>query len=753
MAAAGLVKKYFMKRDFFNSEPVDGIDRVDGRQKVTGTAKYSAEYGFKNISYGVLVSSTIAKGRILSIDAKQALGQPGVLTVLSHINAPKIPGYDAGANPAAPAPGPQPLRIFYDDRVYFNGQAIALVIADSLERAVYAASLVKATYKEEDGQTNLLANAGRAALPAGTRFADYVRGEANAYKSAPVSVEHQYIMPIDVHNPMEPHSIIAAWDGDGKVTVYDKTQGVKSTQKTIMDAFKLGEQQVQVYSQFVGGAFGSALRTWPHVIAAVLGAKVVTRPLKLVLARGQMFTMVGYRPFSLQKIGLGAAPDGKLTGITHEAIGQTSSYEEFTDRTVGSSKFLYACPNVNTSYKIVPLDVSTPTWMRGPGDATGSFALESAMDELSYALKMDPLELRLRNYADTDPDRKLPWSSKYLKECYELGAERIGWSKRDPRPGSMRSGGMMVGIGMSTGIFGANRGKAAAKARLMANGSLVIQSAATDIGPGTGTAMVLIASEVMGMHPSKIVFEMGDSSYPQAPTQGGSTLLSTVGSAVNDVCEALKIKLTEMVRGSDIPGFESAASEDIKFKNGSISVKSKEDAVVSFTELLNKQHVPHVEVTHESMPGEERQRYSMYSFLVHFVEVHVHPATGVVKVNRVVSVADAGKVVSKKTAISQLIGGVVGGIGMALMEAGVMDHRYGRYVNNNLADYYVPVNADIPQIEALFIDKKDPYTNPMGSKGLGEIAIVGFAAAVANAVYHATGKRIRELPITPDKLI
>ncbi len=742
-----------MKHEFFNTKPVDGIDRVDGRQKVTGAARYAADYQLPGMSYGVLVASTITRGQISHIDTTTALLQPGVLAILSHVNAPKIPGYARSTNPATPANGSQPLRVFFDGQVYFNGQPIALVIADSLERAKHAAAFVKTTYQELPHQTDLLANASLAALPTGTRFADYIRGTPDAYKSAPVQVEAHYTMPVDVHNPMELHSIIAGWDEAGKVTVYDKTQGIKSDQRTIMEAFALTESQVQVYSEFVGGAFGSALRTWPHVVAAVLGARVVGRPLKLVLDRDQMFTMVGYRPFSLQKIGLGATADGRLTGITHEAIAQTSRYEEFTDRTVGLSKFLYACPNVHTSYKIVPLDVSTPTWMRGPGDATGSFALESAMDELSYALKMDPLVLRLRNYAETNPEQNLPWSSKYLRECYAIGAERIGWYKRNPEPRSMRAGRMMVGYGVSSGTFGAGRGRASAKARLTADGKLVIQSAATDIGPGTGTAMVMIASALMGMNRADVVFELGDSSFPPAPTQGGSTLLSTVGSAVNDVCVALQRKLTEMLRLGGPASFKNASQADFIFRDNGIGLLSKPGLHISYVDVLKNARLPSVELIQESMPGEERQKYAMYAFSVHFVEVHVDPVTGSVKVHRVVSVVDTGKIVSLKTATSQLIGGVVGGIGMALMEAGVMDHRYGKYVNNNLAGYHVPVNADVPLIEALFIDKKDPFTNPMGSKGLGEIAIVGFAAALANAVFHATGRRIRDLPITPDKLL
>jgi xanthine dehydrogenase YagR molybdenum-binding subunit len=389
--------------------------------------------------------------------------------------------------------------------------------------------------------------------------------------------------------------------------------------------------------------------------------------------------------------------------------------------------------------------------MRGPGESTGSFALECAMDEMSYALKLDPLEFRLRNYAETDQEKNLPWSSKHLRECYQVGSDRIGWSQRNPRPASMREGEMLLGYGMGSGVFNASRNRAVVLARIYANGSLLLQSAVSDGGPGTATAMVQIASEIMGINAEKIKFELGNSSYPMGPTQGGSTTTSTLGSAVHDACAALRKKLVELC--TEVPGLKTAAAGDVIFKEGGFTLASSPSVKISYADILKQQNLPQLEVTEESKSGEERQRYSMYSFSVHFTIVHVHPATGVVKVKRVVSVTDAGRIVSLKTAESQVIGGVIGGMGMALMEEAVMDHRYGRYVNNNFADYHIPVHADMPQIEPIFINKKDPYINPMGTKGLGEISMVGFAPALVNAVYHATGKRIRELPITPDKLL
>jgi xanthine dehydrogenase YagR molybdenum-binding subunit len=732
-------------------QQVNALDRVDGKQKVTGAAKYAAEHQIQGLAYAVLVESTIAKGRIKNIDTKQAERAPGVLTILHHGNAPKVPGYETGKDPAKPPTGGEPFRIFQNARIYFAGQPIAVVVADTYERALYAASLVKAEYNDDEHETSVEKNIDKAKLPTGPRFADYVRGEANAYKNAPVKIEHEYILPREVHNPMELHATTAYWEGD-RVTVYEKTQGIKSTQRSIMDAFKLKEENVEVKADFVGGGFGSALRAWPHVIAAVMASKKIGKPVKLMLTRPQMFTMVGFRPYTRQKIGLGATQDGNLVGITHEAVAETSTYEEFTEGTVNMAKFMYACPNVNTSYKIVSLDVSTPTWMRGPGEATGAYALESAMDELAYALSMDPIELRIKNYAETDPQTNRPWSSKFLKECYEKGAEAIGWKERNPRPMSMRAGEWLVGYGMGSGPFGAGRGRAAVKAVLLANGTLVLQSAVSDSGPGTATAMVGVASEAFGLPPNKISFELGDSSLPPGPTQGGSTTTSTLGSAVYDTCIALKQKLSELL-AKDASTFKDVKPEDLVFDKGFITSKTDASKRIAYTDVLKNNNLSELEVTKDTQGGDERNKYSMYSFAVHFVQVHVHPLTGVVRVKKVVTVADAGKIVNKKTAGSQMIGGAVGGIGMALMEEGVFDHRFGRYVNNNLADYHVPVHADVPHIEALFIDKPDPVVNPIGSKGLGEIAIIGFAAAVANAVYHATGKRIRELPITPDKVL
>ncbi|PWS29578.1 xanthine dehydrogenase family protein molybdopterin-binding subunit [Pedobacter yonginense] len=699
----------------------DENDRVDGFLKVTGGAKYFAEYELPGLTYGVLVTSTITKGKITSLNTKEAEKAPGVIAVLSHLNKPSAPAYEQE--------GGSPMKIFYTDKIFYNGQPIAIVVANTFERATYAASLVKATYAKEAFNTDLEKALKDTKAKKLQGQPDYKRGTENAYKTAEVKIEQEYVLPIETHNPMELHGIIADWRPANKVTVYAKTQGVKATQGTIANVFKIPIENIQVNSEFVGGGFGMALRTWPLEIATVMASKHIGKPVKLVITRMQMFTMVGNRPAAIQKVGLGATKDGKLTGITHKAFGESSTYENFTEGVVNMAKFMYQCDNVNTSYTIVPVDLGVPIWMRGPGEATGAFALESAIDELAHELDMDPLDFRIKNDPEMDQQKNKPFSSKNLKEAYKLGADKIGWSKRKNKPGSLVEGSWKTGYGVSVGVFNANRGKASVKGILKADGTLVLQSATSDIGPGTGTGMGLIASKLLNIPTSKITFELGDSSLPPAPSQGGSATLSTIGSAVNDVCVALKSTIAELAANSNM------------------------DATSKFVDVLKKNNLPSIEVTKESQSGKERDSYSMYSFSIHFVQVKVHSLTGVVKISKIVSVGDSGKIVSPKTARSQMVGGAVGGIGMALTEESILDHRYGRYINNNFADYHVPVNADVPEIEVIFIDKPDYLVNPMGAKGMGEIALIGFSAALANAVFNATGKRIRKLPITPDKIL
>ena len=700
------------------------LNRVEARAKVTGAAKYAADYHFENLAHGVLVASSITRGQITAIDSTAAEKAPGVLLVLSHLNVPEVPGYAQPPSQPAPIFTGREFTPFMSNEVHFNMQPVAMVIAATLEQAQYAAALVKVQYKEEKHET--LPTSPYAKIVTPQKSSDYVRGDANAWQQAPVKVEQEYQTPVQVHNPMEPHATTAYWPNSNKLLIYNKTQSVKTTQQQFARYFKLNPDDVEVHAPYVGGAFGSSSKVWPHEMAAVMAAKKTGKPVKVACTREQVFNMVGYRPYSLQKYSLGAQNDGTLLGISHEAMGSTSQYEQFTERITEPTKSLYKCANLATQYRLIHLDMSTPCPARGPGETSGSFAMESAMDELAYALQMDPLALRLKNFSDIDLMNNKPWASNYLKDCYRIGAEKFGWSKRNPKPRSMHEGEMLVGMGMSAGIYKAERTGASAGITFYADGRVIIQSSVADTGPGSATIMTQIAADALGIPVEQVGIEWANSTFPFAPPQYGSHTTASTGSAVHDAAMALKQKFINIDSSSPQP---------------------------NYTAVLKKQGLRELSVVTESKADAENGKYSGKSFSANFVEVHVHPAMGTVKVTRVVSVIDAGRVMNHKTAHSQVLGSVVWGIGIALTEQGVVDHRYGRYVNNNLADYHVPTHADVPQIDVHFIDKADTVIDPMGAKGLGEIGLIGFTAAVANAVYHATGKRIRALPITPDKVM
>lgn len=702
------------------------LRRVDGHLKVTGQARYAAEHPVPGCTHGVLVTSTVARGRIRRLDTAAAERAPGVLAIVSHLNAPKVPGYQRPETSRNPRVEGQEFRVFFDEQVHFSNQPVALAIAETLEQARHAASLVRVEYEAAAHQTDLAQHLATGREP--TREKDYHRGQPQAWRTAPVRVEEEYHTPIHIHNPMEMHAAIALWEGNA-LTVYNKTQGPKLAQEDLMRMWQLPAEKVRVHSLFVGGAFGGASRIWPPEMAAIMGAKKVGRPVKVMARREQEFNLVGYRPQSIQKVAIGATADGTLVGISHEAHGLTSQHEQFAERILHPTKTAYAVPNLDATYRTVALDLSTPCWTRGPGETTGSFALESAMDELAVALSMDPLALRLKNYADRDPEKNLPWSSKHLRRCYERGAELFGWKNRPLTPGTLRNGDWQVGWGMATGIYKSERNPATARAVLRPDGTLLVQSGTADTGPGTATIMTQIAADASGLAPAAIHFELGDAALPPAPLQAGSHTTTSVGSAVHEVCTALKTELEKLRQ--TLPNAANLPAG----------------------EVLQRHQLSQLELSREARPSPEAKAYSGKSFCANFVEVQVHALTGEVRVSRVVAVVDAGRVMNQQTARSQVLGSVTWGIGMALMEDARLDHRYGRFVTRDLADYHVPVNADLPAIDVEFINEPDYTIDPIGAKGLGEIGLIGFAAAVANAVYHATGRRIRELPITPDKLV
>jgi xanthine dehydrogenase YagR molybdenum-binding subunit len=706
--------------------------RVEGISKVTGKGKYAAEYKADNQCYGVLVGSTIAAGTIKSISLDNARQVTGVIDILTHKNKPLVPGF-AGAHFGLP--------VFHTDKIYFKGQPIAMVVAETLEDATYAASLVSAEYTID--KANVDFDKSHPAIAANTTGKD--RGTLDSWSNSAYITEAEYTIKNEVHNPMEMHATIAQWTGDNKLKLYDKNQGVNNVQKTFAKLWDIPADNIEVISEFVGGGFGSGLRVWPHALATIMAARQVKRPVKLMLTRPQMFLLVGYRPASWQRIKLGADSNGQFTGIWHIAKHSGSVYENFEDGITRVTRMVYKFSNLKTESAVVPLNLSTPTWMRGPGDCTGSFAVECAIDELSYQLKQDPVELRLKNLAiEKDPENGKPWSTNFLNESIQKGAALIDWKKRQPVPGQESDGDWKIGYGMSVGMWGAGRGKAGASIRMQKDGTISVRTAMTDIGTGTGTAMHNIAHDYTGISKNKIKIELGNSNLPAAPSQGGSTGLSSISGAVVATCEALKKKL------AGYAGFNDAQAADILLSDTGISHK---DQFISYASLWEKNNLNIVEAEASSGPGEERQKFSFCSSAAHFCRVKVHSKTGKVKVDRIVCVVDGGKIVNEKAAANQVSGAAAGGIGMALMEEQPVDTRYGSLVGNDLAGYHFAVNADSPIVEVAFIHKPDVNINPTGSKGLGEVGIIGSAAAIANAIYNATGKRLRDLPITPDKVL
>ena len=709
------------------------VSRVDGPAKVTGQATYAAEFNLKNLAHAALVTSTISKGWIIGVDASEAEKAPGVIAVIWHENAPRLAYKELEQRPQVDPQSGDQLRVFQGPEVLFDGQPVAVVVAETQEQARSAAGLVRVRYTPGEAITWMEeADPEKPAEPVQKlgRPAEKGRGEAEAaFAEAPVTVDVTCSHEREYHNAMEPHATIAEWDG-GKLTLYDKSQWVDNVRSEIAHIFGMAEDDIHVISPFVGGAFGSALRTWPHVTIAALAARQVKRPVKLELTRRQQYTATGFRPRTVQRVRLGAEKDGTLTSIIQEVVGETSTYEEYAEITAEPPRLLYSCPNVLTRYRLTKMNSNSPCPMRAPGTATGIMAHEIAVDELAEALGMDPLAFRLHNYAERNEDKNLPWSSKKLRECYEMAAAHFGWSRRAKQIGSMREGMMLVGMGMATAYYASHRSPSAAQAVLYANGSVVVRTAASDMGPGTYTAMTQLAADALGVPIEAVDFELGDTDMPKAPVHGGSITLASVGNAVVDVCQVLRGKLAELA-GPD------GAPSDLQ-------------AMVA---LLQRQGLSVLRADGSAKPGEETEKYASAAFGAVFVEVHVDPMFGTVRVPRIIGAYDVGKVVNPKIARSQCIGGMVGGLGMGLLEQAEWDRRLGRVMNSNLAEYLVPVNADVQELEALFVPGEDTIFNPIGSKGVAEIALVGVAPAIANAVYHATGKRVRDLPILPEKLL
>ncbi|MDQ2731644.1 MAG: xanthine dehydrogenase family protein molybdopterin-binding subunit [Armatimonadota bacterium] len=759
------------------------LSRVDGRLKVTGGARYSAEIPADRLAHGVLVQSAIAKGKIVEIDASDAEGMPGVIVVMTPQNAPKV-------SEEKPTPGDRKLFLLQDDGVRHDRQNIGVVVAETLEQAMDAAGHIRIRYAWEKPEAEMRPGSPQVMLSSGPpgggnhpqagghggnrpsadrgmpnpqsshnaahhagQSSDSKRGNVeDGLSGAAVRVEGTYSSPVENHNPMEPHATTAVWEGD-HLTLYDSTQGIFGARRRVAGAFGIPASNVRVVCHFTGGGFGCKGSTWSHVILTAMAARMAGRPVRLALARQQMCGPVGFRPQTVQHLILGAGQDGKLTAIRHHSVSQNCTFDEFVERTTPFTREIYACPNVETSLRLVRLDAGTPTYMRGPGESTGSFALESALDELSYRLGIDPFELRLRNYSENDPETGRPWSSKSLRECYAQGAEQFGWARRNPKPRSMTEGGRLVGWGMATASYPTHRSEASARARVFADGTALVQSGSQELGTGTYTVMTQVAAEGLGLPVEKVRFELGDTDFPETPNSGGSQTAASVSSAVQMAALEARDKFISLAIGDTASPLYGAAASDIIGSNGGLSSKNDSSRTESYTTILARHGLQMMEAMGDAKPDDNAKKYAMRAFGAQFAEVQVDPDLGQVRVTRWVGCFGAGRILNAKTARSQMIGGIIYGIGMGLMEETLMDGRIGRVMNADLAEYHVPVNADVPPIEVMWIDEHDPYVNPVGVKGIGEIGITGVAAALANAVYHATGKRVRDLPITLDKVM
>jgi xanthine dehydrogenase YagR molybdenum-binding subunit len=687
------------------------LDRIDGPRKVTGAAKYAYEYPVAGVTYVFPVQSTIARGRVVSIDGSAALALPGVLAVLSHENTPRLAPLDD-----------QDLAVFQSDAVAYRGQFVAAVVAETPEIARHATSHVAVRYEERPHDVELRADRGDLFRPehvpnqvAALYAADTSQGDVEAALSAAVvSLDQTYTTPAEHNNPLEPHASLAIWSDDG-VTVYDANQGSHVRRGDIARAFGLPPERVRVLAPYVGGGFGSRGFTHPQVILAIMAARVAQRPAKLALTRQQMFALAGYRTPTIQRVRLGAGRDGRLTAIAHDVVAQTNALCEMTEAAAVPTRMMYAATSRRTTHRLARLDLPNNSWMRAPGECPGMFALESAMDELAVACGLDPIELRIRNEPAVNPETSHPFSSRCLVACLREGARRFGWAQRDPRPRARHEGSWLIGTGVAASTYPVYQFPATALAQVDRAGRYHVRIDATDIGTGAWTALTQIAADALEVPTERVQLEIGDSALPQAFVAGGSSGTASWGVAIVNAAQKLRARLRDEHRGV-VPagGLEASGA-------------------------------------FETNP--EAQRFSMHAFGAQFAEVRVHADTGEVRVPRLLGVFAAGRIINPKTARSQFLGGMTWGLSMALHEASVLDPRFGDYVNHNFAEYHIATNADVGTIDVSWIDEEDPHVNPMGSKGIGEIGIVGTAAAVANAVYHATGIRVRDLPITLDKLL
>lgn len=732
------------------------LTRIDGPAKVRGQARYAAEFPAQDLAYGVVVNTAVAKGRITAIHLDAALAVEGVLDVLTHERRPSMRSARLFHKDMV-APGGKPFRPLYDDRVLYSGQPVALVVATTFEAARRAAMLVRVDVEAEPHETSLRAHLDKGHAPKGLKFGfkppPKEKGDASAaWHNAPFRIQATAYAEAQHHNPMELFATTVVRDAKGRMVAHDKTQGSQNCRWYASHALGIPKSRLTVRNAFVGGAFGSGLRPNYALLLAVMASEHLDRSVRVVLTRQQMFTF-GHRPETWQQIRLSADGQGRLQSIEHDALTETSRVEDYSEVVVNWSGQLYACENIRLSHKLVDLDRFTPMDMRAPGAAHGVHALEVAIDAMAHEVGMDPLEFRLVNYADVHPTEDKPFSSKALRECFALGAERFGWGDRPLDPRSRKIGTEYVGWGMATGTWDALQMFARAKAVLDREGRLVVSSAATDIGTGTYTVMAQIAADAMGLPLEQVTFRLGDSTLPVAPVEGGSAHVATVGSAIEGVCDKLRAELLKLAQRDREGPFRDCKGEDIECAEGMLRRKDG-GAAIPIVELMALAKDATIEASYLLLPNQrEQSKYARATHSAVFCEVRVDESFGTVRVTRVVSAIAAGRIINPLAARSQILGGVVWGISHALHEASHDDPRLGRFMNHDFAEYHVTVNADVHDIEVLFAEEDDRVVSRLGAKGVGEIGLVGVSAAIANAIYHAVGVRLYDTPITPDKVM
>ena len=728
-------------------------ERYTGLAKVTGKAKFAYEFDgpFRkdDLLYAYMVQSTIPNGTIASMDRTAAERAPGVIAVLTPFNAPKL-----NVPPPQP-PARRTLTVLQDANVSYNGQPIALVVAKSRVEAEQAARLLKINYTPEPAKLDFYGRLSEARWPKqpGKEPAGNKRGDvATGLSQAAVTIDQTYITPIQNHNPMEPHGSIAWWEGE-KLYIYDSTQYISGVRQTVAKLMGIPLDDVRVQCPYTGGGFGSKGSSWSHIPLCVMAAKITGKPVKLVLGREQMFGPVGGRATTVNHIRLGASSDGKLTAMQQDVVMHAAVLEDFTEHSAGPTKMLYESKNNAVTEKLVEVNLGVATFMRAPGEAPGTAVLEIAMDELAEKLKMDPLQLRLVNYAEKDPSHDRPFTSKNLRECYTQAAQRFGWSKRNPTPGQRVEGNQLIGYGMATATYPANRSAAQARVTITPDGKVTAASGTQDLGTGMYTMIAQTAAQALNMDPKLVIVKLGDSALPKAPVSGGSQSTASVTPAVQDAAQQAMLKLAEVAVNDARSPLSGMKTTDLTTKDGLIFNKTAVGASESIATLLARNGNKTIEAMGSGEPSESASAYTSQSFGAVFAEVSVDKSTHMVKVRRVVGTYDIGTLMNDTTGKNQLVGGIVWGCSFALHEEAHIDPVYGRTVNESLAEYHVPVNPDIGVIDVTCLDIPDTKFSPLGGRGIGEIGITGSAAAVANAIYNATGKRVRHYPITPDKIM